>query len=84
MRIIYLNEKTVVVSVTIISIPNQLFDRELLKLQVLDSEYLDTLITILDDIVVGSHDPLDWGNFVITDKKLLFIFFFVPDYQIFL
>jgi hypothetical protein len=83
-RIIYLNEKTVVVSVTIISIPNQLFDRELLKLQVLDSEYLDTLITILDDIVVGSHDPLDWGNFVITDKKLLFIFFFVPDYQIFL
>ena len=84
MRIIYFNLKAVVVSVNFTSIPNQLLDSEFLQLQVFDSEYLDCLIASFDNEVVGSHDPLDWGNFVITDKKLLLIYLLVPDYQIFL
>jgi hypothetical protein len=41
------------------AIPNQLLDRELLQFQVFDSDYLDSLITCFDDVVVGSLDPLD-------------------------
>ena len=86
-RIIDLNLKTVVdVTAYIMSaIPNQLLDRELLQFQVFDSDYLDSLITCLDDVVVGSLDPLDWVNSnTINNLTYLLVFLLVPDYQLFI
>ena len=59
-RMVDLNLKTVAASAYILIIPNfQLLDRELLRFQVFDGEYIDSLITCQEDVVVGSHNPLD-------------------------
>jgi len=57
-------------------------DGELWWIQILNIEYLYTIIRCLENKCVGSQDPLDWQHPILTDLKHFLIWHFIPNYQV--
>jgi hypothetical protein len=60
----------------------QVLDSELILLQVIDSEKLKLLVSCFENVVVGSHDSLNWERFTIKEVEQLLLCLLIPQYQI--
>jgi hypothetical protein len=60
----------------------QVLDSELILLQVIDSEKLKSVVFCFENVVICSHDFLDWIYIFITYLIYLLLCLLIPHYQL--